>query len=397
MLSRALPVLIAALALSAPAPPRVARFAPAPLRVLLVGGGPDLQHNQVAIESNVRYLERILPPDSSRRVLFADGRRESRTVLYKDSGNRDTYRRTQIGDLDGPARLDSVRTELSSMAARLSETPTDPVLLYFTGHGSPDEGHYENNRYDLWGSGELTVHDLARSIQAFPPANPVVLVMVECFSGAFGNVIFQDGDPKAPLSDHPICGFFASVPQRMAAGCTPNVNEEDYRDFTGYFFAALSGTDRLGRAVVGADYNHDGRVGMDEAFAYTLLHDDSIDTPVCTSDVFLRRFVTTPDPQVFQNSYRDVLRWATPCQHAALEGLSARLRYTGDGRLADAYDDFSKTNSLSESDRATRLIRFVRLAKSVILAHQLRASGDEGTKRRFESLLRQESANPLKD
>ena len=39
----------------------------------------------------------------------------------------------------------------------------------------------------------------------------------------------------------------------------------------------------------GADYNHDGRVGMDEAFAYSLIHDTSIDVPVCTSDIYLRQ------------------------------------------------------------------------------------------------------------
>src|ERR1043166_1338504 len=32
-----------------------------PLRVLIVGGGPDLANNQVAIESNVRYVGRLLP------------------------------------------------------------------------------------------------------------------------------------------------------------------------------------------------------------------------------------------------------------------------------------------------------------------------------------------------
>jgi hypothetical protein len=328
--------------------------------------------------------------------LFADGRLDSRTVLYKNSRNADTYRRTEIERLDGPAQLDSVKGELASLSGRLANDPGEPVLLYFTGHGSPDEPHYNNNRYDLWGSGELTVRQLAESVQSFPVSNPVVLVMVECFSGAFGNVIFENGQPNGPLSDHPICGFFASVPQRMAAGCTPNVNEADYRDFTGYFFAALSGTDRLGRPVVGADYNHDGRIGMDEAFAYTLLHDDSIDTPVCTSDVFLRRFVRTPDEQVFATPFSSVQRWASPGQRAALDGLASRLHYEGEGCLHDAYDDFQRTNSDSETDRAVRLIRFVRLAKSIALAHELRATGGEPIRRRFEALVRMESGNPLR-
>ena len=132
--------------------------------------------------------------------------------------------------------------------------------------------------------------------------------MVECFSGGFGNLLFQGGDPNGPVTDKDMCGFFASIPDREAAGCTPEVNEANYRDFTSYFFAALSGQDRLGRPVTGADYDHNGKVGMNEAFAYALIHDVSIDTPVCTSDVFLRRFVKTPDDVVFAIPYHDVLR-----------------------------------------------------------------------------------------
>src|SRR5205823_4254519 len=138
--------------------------------------------------------------------------------------------------------------------------------------------------------------------------------MVQCFSGAFGNVIFTGGDPNASPVDRVIAGFFAATPDRMAAGCTPEVNEAEYHDFTSYFFAALSGRDRVGRTVRGVDYNHDGRVGMDEAYAYALAHDISIDTPTCTSDYFLRRMVTAVDTEVFQTGYARARAWATPAQ-----------------------------------------------------------------------------------
>ena len=41
--------------------------------------------------------------------------------------------------------------------------------------------------------------------------------------GAFGNIIFKDGSPANELSDQPICGFFATTRERVAAGCTPEV------------------------------------------------------------------------------------------------------------------------------------------------------------------------------
>jgi hypothetical protein len=67
----------------------------------------------------------------------------------------------------------------------------------------------------------------------------------------------------------------------------------------------------VGRRVTGVDYNRDGRVGMDEAFYYTLANDRSIDVPVNTSDVFLRRFVTVPEEQLLSTRYATVRLWAT--------------------------------------------------------------------------------------
>src|SRR5262249_5006469 len=156
-----------------------------------------------------------------------------------------------------------------------------PVLLYFTGHGSPaPNGNLDNNQFDLWG-GHLAVRDLAARIATLPADVPVTLVMVQCFSGAFGNLVFTGGAPRLAPVPRQLAGFFATTRDRPAAGCTPEVNEAEYHDFTSYFFAALTRQDRVGRPVTGADYNHDGRVGMDEAFAFSLIHDASIDVPVC--------------------------------------------------------------------------------------------------------------------
>src|SRR5262249_6184393 len=156
-------------------------------------------------------------------------------------------------------------------------------------------------------------------------------------SGAFGNVLFAGGDPHAAPVDREIAGFFAVTPDRMAAGCTPEVNEAEYHDFTSYFFAALTGRDRVGRHVTGADYDHDGRVGMDEPYAYSLIHDISIDVPCCTSDTFLRHAVAMDDADVFKTPYSQVRTWATPAQAAALDELSQALKLTGEGRLNQAY------------------------------------------------------------
>lgn len=391
---KARPLLLVALGFFAlgfqPSPP------PSKLQVLVVGGGPEPKYNQVAIESNVRYFDRARPATAEMRVLFTDGNLKSENVLCMGDGGKTYYRAPQLPRLDGPAHLETVKTELTSLAQRVKQDPNSAVLLYFTGHGSPNRaGNLNNNHFDLWDKQRLTVTDLAASLKQFPKEQPITLLMVECYSGSFGYTLFEDGLPDAPLADRKICGFFASVQQRMAAGCTPNVNEAEYRDFTGYFLAALTGKDRMGRAVASADYDKNGRVGMDEAFAYCLVNDHSIDTPVCTSDVFLRRFVTTPDETIVATPYSQIRKWARPAQLVALDGLSEALKLEGEDRLATAYKAFRSSPVDAEKMSAVNTIRFVRLAKSIVLQHQLAETGAPDVKRRFADLLKLEAANPL--
>src|SRR5579862_1642303 len=313
------------------------------LRVLVVGGGPDPRDNQVAIESNVRYFDRLLDPGVGRRILFANGDATDKTVQYEDDSGTTRYRAPQLRQMDGPSRLASVQKEFDGLTRQVEGDPGSRVLLYFTGHGSSNvESEYTNNRFDLWGDDELSVKRLAAYLDELPRKTPVTVVMVQCFSGAFGNLIFQDGDPTEDLSDRPICGFFAAIAPRMAAGCTPSIDEADYQDFTGYFFGALTGVDRLGHRISGADYNHDGRVTMDEAYAYALIHDDSIDTPTCSSDTFLRRFVKATEEKTFATRWSMVRSWATQAQGAALDALSKDLELSGEDRPKVAYDKFQR-------------------------------------------------------
>ncbi|MCW3059326.1 MAG: hypothetical protein JWQ02_1147 [Capsulimonas sp.] len=364
-----------------------------PLSALIVGGGPDIKHNQVAIESNVVYVRSLLPPSADTRILFADGNPKSETVLYENRRHNEVTRAPKLPALDAPTVPASVESAMDLTAKTAADKPS---LLYFTGHGSPnDSGDVDNNKFDMWDKNEFTVKNLASSIGKLPAKTPVTVVMAQCFSGSFGNLIFQNGDPVAPLTDRNICGFFASIAQRPAAGCTTEINQKNYRDFTSYFFAALSGEDRLGKLTTGADYNNDGKVGMDEAFAYTIINDDSIDTPVCTSDVFLRRYAKISDDAIFKTPYSQVIAWATPGQHAAIEALSDQLKLTGDGRVGDAYKTFATTMLASFETKDVRVIRFVRLAKTIVLSHEMVTNGDESLKARYDALKGAEAGNPL--
>ncbi len=385
-----------ALALTSVPAPQAKPPAPAPLRALIVGGGPERSYNQVAIESNVRYVRHLLPLGTRVRTLFADGNPRSRTVLYSDAQGHDRYRATILPRVDGPSRLGPFQRTFQG----LTKSGGAPLLLYFTGHGSPGAVSYDNNDYDLWGGGGLSVKELASALRTLPRGTPVTVVMVQCFSGAFGSLLFQGGSPQGTPINLNLCGFFASTPDREAAGCTSEVNEADYHDFTSYFFAALSGIDRVGKPAGDADYNHDGMVGMNEAYAYALIHDVSIDTPVCTSDVFLRRYVpVSTDRALFQTSYGEVRLWAQPAQRAALDALAGQLNLDGPDALSAAYAQFRQRighrGTEAQEEQTARVIRFVRLAKSVILARQLGQNGDPAIQARYAALVATESGSPL--
>lgn len=333
---------------------------PAPLRALIVGGGPDTESNQVAIESNVRYVSSLLG-SAPRLTLFADGKPAGATVLYQkpsdDSNlgnhavdlmvngadamfraNEEALRAPRLGKkLDGGANSKDIARAFSTLAAQQKSAPRS-LLIYFTGHGGDNQSDLDDNFYAQWGGGDFSVRKMAAQLKKIPDTAPVAVVMVQCFSGAFANLLFEDGDPQARVLARDFAGFFASTRDRPAAGCTSEVNEAEYHDFTSYFFAALSGRDRAARRVANADFNADGRVGMNEAFCYALANDASIDVPVCTSDAFLRRFVKTPDAQTFASEYSQLLQWASPAQRAALEAISVRLKLSGVNRLKAAYD-----------------------------------------------------------
>src|SRR5437016_13995960 len=77
-----LPLLLLLLAGALLASP--ARSAAPHLRTLIVGGGPEPQHNQVAIERNVHYVSHLLPAGSACWILFAGGDPAARNVLYEE-------------------------------------------------------------------------------------------------------------------------------------------------------------------------------------------------------------------------------------------------------------------------------------------------------------------------
>ena len=357
--------------------------------ILTIGGGYAPSGNQVSLEKNVRFfsevLDQSLPPGYEHTIYFADGNDPGRDVQYLASPVPETraeqllaqvfgetrhfferYRDHQLPQVAGATTEENLKQWFATVGQKLDGD--DRLLIYVTAHGgeSNDKRDPYNTTLHLWSDGELTVREFTTELDQLSPELPVVCVMVQCHSGGFSNLIFTGGDPRNGLAPHRRCGFFATTHDRVAAGCTPEINEADYHEYSTSFWAALLGETRTGEPLQRPDYNDDGKTSFAEAHAYVLIHSDTIDLPVKTTDAFLRVYSDpAPERRLAQRDEDEnrsavlrpvapltigapvdaLLAAADPSERAVINGLSSRLeldqtdRAVAAGRLLKSIGD----------------------------------------------------------
>jgi hypothetical protein len=315
---------------------------------LILGGGYSAQGNQFSLESNMHFIDRVIKNMPSQNVhrLFADGQAGTRSLQYKTSDdfpdefqtmylscftNPDSlgksYRPHTVNNANGPMTRKEIDKYFTEKASKLSSG--DTLFIYYTGHGSKgDKKSEQNTGLNLWHDGVYRMADFSAKIQDLPEGVNVILVMAQCYSGGFQNVIFKDGDESMGLTNFNVTGFYSTLHNRLAAGCTAEINEADFKEFSSYFWVALYGFDRLERKIDRPDYDGDGRVSLDEAHTYTLINLESIDIPTKSSELILRSF--TPQKSkvelgVDHNSrLEDFFKIADPSQKEAIRALTLK-------------------------------------------------------------------------
>ena len=288
-----------------------------PYNVLVFGGGYSPSGNQVSLESNVKYFRRIRSSiglgGAAMETYFADGKSKDRDLQFFDPAFRIPEVNQILAELLGSSRgianqyrNNTLQADDSSslvaldkwLRSRKKQGGKQTNFIYFTGHGGKaDKKTPHNTTAYLWNNSRLKVADFVKKLDQLPKDQACIFVMVQCYSGGFANVIFKDGDPKKGLSDHPRAGFFATVKDRVAAGCTPDIREKNYREYSTRFWEGLCGESRVGKKIKKPDFDKDGKTSLAEAHAYVIIKSETIDIPIKTSGVLLRRFSSLTPPK----------------------------------------------------------------------------------------------------
>ncbi|MEM7797012.1 MAG: Caspase domain-containing protein, partial [Cyanobacteria bacterium P01_C01_bin.118] len=305
----------------------ISAISPIPMEFLVLAGGGAPHYNEIALEKNVRYFQRTLTAlgidFSSTKQYFANGNDGKATVRYINMVGQEQFKPPQIDNLDGPATVENAKQWFENLA---NKTSPCPAFFYFTGHGAYNRENPDNNAMILWEENLVSVQQLTGWLDQLPSDQPFVTMMAQCFSGSFANLIYEQGNPENPVALQTRCGFFATVAERPSVGCTPAVNEADYRDYSSSFFAGLSGIDRTGNPVGSADYNADGKVSYAEAHAFAKIDEETTDWPVSTLEIWLQGQASEEEiDRIFSQPMGDWLAQAPPQRKYVVQELSKKL------------------------------------------------------------------------
>jgi len=277
--------------------------------VWLIGGGYNRDNSEAQIEQNVIWAAtalRHLPGKRRLQIYFTDGlhagydvkelRRmpdssfEPLSRLY-EFGRRNLYilRNHRIPGVAGGTARATLEPALLKAFSRLK--PGDRVLVVFNGHGTPAKRGHQRHRIWLWNETWLDVRDVERLFSRIPDGVTVRFVFTQCYAGGFARTIHPGAADTLKLARGERCGFMSVAGDRPAEGCSAAIDIGSYRDYTTYFFAALSGRARDGAVLArDPDMDRDGRITPYDAHLYALSVARSADVPRSTSEDFLERW-----------------------------------------------------------------------------------------------------------
>ncbi|NJL00446.1 MAG: Caspase domain-containing protein [Spirulinaceae cyanobacterium SM2_1_0] len=342
------------------------------MNFLVVAGGGTPRNNEIALEKNVLYFQRALQArgfdPAQATIFFANGNDGQATVRYINDQRQEQYKAPAIPGVAGAATVANVTNWLGQQGRDRRS-----LFFYFTGHGAKNNQNPDNNSLILWGDQRLTVQQLSQQLDQLGSDRQIVTMMAQCYAGSFANFVHPNGTPGVNLAAQTRCGFFATIKTSVSVGCTPEVNEADYRDYSSSFFAGLSGRDRTGQAAASADYNRDGRVSYAEAHGFAKVDGRTTDLPVSTSEVWLHSQRSEAEKQQILNQpLQSLLASARPEQRYVVETLARQFGMN----LNQSYQTQATNRGNLGTVQSAYLTRLGMELLNIGIEQQLRASGN---------------------
>jgi len=270
---------------------------------LLIGGGYDVHGSQGQIELNVKWVQGILEKQGvPTATYFTDGDETGADVHYQLPAEQTTkaheplarifgdwvlharrYREHEVARVSGSTRRDEL---VPALREAVDATRDTDLLLIYNGHGSQSLSTPDQVTLNLWDNTKLSANELHGIVK--PRSAPFRYIFTQCYSGGFHRLAYKNPGSGLEISDAPRCGFTAESAYRLAEGCSASIEIDDYRDYTTYFFAALSGYERDGDIVSrNPDTNKDGVTTLREAHLFTLEEAYSTDLSRSSSEDYL--------------------------------------------------------------------------------------------------------------
>jgi hypothetical protein len=362
---------------------------------LVIGGGASPESNEIALEKNILYFQRTLKNmgfnSPSTSIFFANGNNGEASIRYLNPQRQEKFKIPNIPGLNGSANLNNLNNWVNQI--NLNKSTHKPVFLYFTGHGILNKQNSNNNALMLWNNTPVTVKKLSNTLDKLPQDSHIVTMMAQCFSGSFANYIYQDGNPNKTLVKQTRCGFFATIKTLPSVGCTPEVNEADYRDYSSSFFAGLSGINRIGQPVASADYDKDGRISYSEAHAFAKIDEKTSDLPVSTSEVWLQQKATEKDLEVlFDTPIIELQKIARPQQKYVISSLVNLFQFNPQKSYLENIEKLQSYQVATEAQKAYK-IRLLMELLNVKMEHKIRESNNQSEITILERLIDCESSS----
>lgn len=251
---------------------------------MLVNGGGSPEKNYQSHILHVRELIELLEVRGVARdrisVVASDGRDPTPDLAVLSASDEHAgwlIDRLPVGRMLAPA-LELVDTRLEGVEIATADRPHlrrrfealgqvlqpgDDLLVYVTDHGWKNPENLRENGIVLWGD-RLLVSELAELIASLPAGVRTVLVMSQCYSGAFAGVMNYPA-----IEPGQVCGYFSTTAARPAYGCYA---ENRGRDNVGHGFWFIEGV-------------RDSR-SLADAHRTVLLNDRTPDVPLRSSDTY---------------------------------------------------------------------------------------------------------------